>query len=139
MTYSIIEASGADLEIVQGPKAGCRRRLLGREDGFSEGNFPQRNTEIINKAIQGLSEEGGGILELPEGEYLVYTIVLKSGVYLRLTDETKILAAIPEIRDGWDKKSEDNFDYSYEKRDGEGGNYLEPEINPYVGNRCCSS
>ena len=66
-------------------------------------------------------EAGGGTVVIPEGEFKTYTIVLQSDVNLRLEKQAILRAARTEIT------------HSYEKQTGEGGNYMEPEVNLYAG------
>ena len=82
----------------------------GAEAGFDADAV--KNTDAINRAIKELSEAGGGTVVVPDGLFKMYTIVLQSNVNIFLSDDAIILGARP------------GFD---------GGNYLEPEVNIYVG------
>lgn len=81
---------------------------------------PVENTKAINEAIVKASEKGGTVV-IPEGDFRVYTIYLKSRVNLYLSEGCILHAARTDITN------------SYELQIGEGGNYGEPEINPYAG------
>ena len=89
--------------------------------GAGENIPPVENTRAINRAVLEASERGGGTVVVPEGKFRIYTVQLKSRVNLYLSEGSVLQAARTDIRD------------SYETQTGEGGNYLEPEINPYFG------
>lgn len=91
------------------------------EYGAAPDKNPVENTEAINKAIAELCEAGGGTVEIPEGDFHIYTLRLKSNVNLHLNKGAILHAARTEITK------------SYEKQKGEGGNYDEPEVNLYAG------
>lgn len=82
---------------------------------------PAENTMAINRAVLEAHQIGGGTVVIPAGEFKCYTIMLRSNVNLLLSDGAVLRAARTDIRN------------SYEKQEGEGGNYLEPEISPYAG------
>lgn len=82
---------------------------------------PVENTKAINKAIKKAYEAGGGTVVIPEGDFRVYTIRLRSNVNLYLSKGSILHAAKTDIKN------------SYELQEGEGGNYEEPEVNLYVG------
>ncbi|MBQ8638780.1 MAG: hypothetical protein IJ468_06400 [Lachnospiraceae bacterium] len=79
------------------------------------------NTNAVNAAIEQAAADGGGTVVIPDGEFKVYTIRLKSNVNLYLSDGAVLRAARTDITG------------SYEKQKGEGGNYDEPEVNRYAG------
>ena len=89
--------------------------------GASTNANPVHNTKAINTAIEKAYELGGGVVVIPKGDFKTYTIILKSNVNLYLEEGAIIHAARTDIN------------YSYEKQVGEGGNYLEPEVNLYEG------
>lgn len=130
--YGIREAVGIEEERIPKPDRTGRIRQLERSPFFSPENPPQQNTDYINREIDKLSAEGGGILKFPHGVFRVYTIVLKSGVFLWMQEDTILCAAIPSCDRKYETQCGD-FDYSYRHREGEGGNYLEPEVNVYIG------
>lgn len=81
---------------------------------------PIQNTKSINKAIEAAAVEGGTVV-VPEGDFKTYTIELRSNVNIELKKGSVLRAARTEIDTPW------------EKQPGEGGNYLEPEVNLYAG------
>ncbi|MFA9560648.1 glycoside hydrolase family 28 protein [Evansella sp. AB-rgal1] len=91
-----------------------------RDFGAGSDQTPVQNTRAINSAIEKASETGGTVI-IPKGDFRVYTILLKSGVNLFLSEGSVLHAAKTDIKN------------SYELQVGEGGNYEEPEVNPYVG------
>ena len=60
------------------------------------------DTPAINKAIEGAHAEGGGIVYIPAGTYLCFSIHLKSNVGLYLDHGATILAAEPTAEAGYD-------------------------------------
>lgn len=116
-TYNIKEATGASLR----PEELMKQTFYPITDfGASENASPVRNTLAVNRAIQTAAAEGGTVL-IPRGTYSVYTILLASNVNLCLEEGAVLTAAKTDIR------------HSYQKQEGEGGNYDEPEVNTYVG------
>ncbi|MBO5228928.1 MAG: hypothetical protein J6B39_08050, partial [Lachnospiraceae bacterium] len=79
------------------------------------------NTRAINRAILEAYQIGGGTVVVPAGEFKCYTIFMRSNVNLYLSEGAVLRAARTDIRN------------SYEKQEGEGGNYLEPEVSLYAG------
>lgn len=92
-----------------------------QEYGANPKKSPVENTKAINQAILSLFKAGGGTVEIPEGDFHIYTIHLKSNVNLHLNQGAILHAAKTDILQ------------SYEKQKGEGGNYDEPEVNRYAG------
>lgn len=89
--------------------------------GASPDASPITNTYAINEAIKKASSVMGGTVVIPKGTFYTYTIQLRSNVNLFLENNATIAAAKTDIL------------HSYETQIGEGGNYDEPEVNPYVG------
>ncbi len=115
--YNIKEATGASIR----PRQLMKPVFYPITDfGASPDAPPVRNTLAVNRAIQAAAPDGGTVL-IPKGTYSVYTILLASNVNLCLAEGAVLAAAKTDIR------------HSYQKQDGEGGNYEEPEVNPYVG------
>lgn len=113
----IPRATGASLC----PEAFRRERLFPvTAFGASPESSPEVNTRGINNAILAASREGGTVF-VPKGTFRTYTICLKSNINLCLEKGAVIAAAKTDIV------------HSHEKQSGEGGNYLEPEVNPYAG------
>lgn len=91
-----------------------------RDFGAGVDKLPVENTKAINSAIQKASEGGGTVL-IPKGDFRVYTIFLQSGINIYMSEGSILHGAKTDIKN------------SYELQTGEGGNYGEPEVNPYVG------
>ncbi len=89
--------------------------------GAVQNDHPVATTEAINRAIATAYHSGGGTVLVPAGEFKTYTIRLASNVNLYLEKGAVIRAARCEMFSG-DRVIP-----------GEGGNYDEPEVNPYVG------
>jgi len=124
MSNQILEATGASI----------RPQMLKKNDFFPITDFgaspeaePAVNTKAINDAIQKASAAGGGTVVIPAGTFLIYTILLQSNVNLLLEEGAVAAAARTDIRLFY----EDRLLYEIQK--GEGGNYEEPEVNPYAG------
>ncbi len=114
----IKEASGATVR----PEALFKSNYYSITDfGASPDASPTANTAAINNAISAAASEGGGCVVFPNGTYLTYTILLQSNVNLYLEEGAVVAAAKTDIK------------LSYTKQQGEGGNYEEPEVNPYLG------
>lgn len=91
-----------------------------RDFGAGIDKSPVENTEAINFAIQ-KAADGGGTVIIPEGDFRVYTIHLRSNVNIYMCKGSVLHAAKTDIKN------------SYEMQIGEGGNYEEPEVNLYAG------
>lgn len=116
-TYNIKEATGASIR----PEELMKQPFYPITDfGASTDASPVQNTLAVRQAIAAAAGKGGTVL-IPAGTYSVYTIFLASNVNLFLEEGAVLAAARTDIR------------HSYQKQDGEGGNYEEPEVNPYVG------
>ncbi|MCM1183209.1 MAG: hypothetical protein NC337_07530 [Roseburia sp.] len=89
--------------------------------GASTDAAAQTNTRAINEAVKKASSVMGGTVVIPEGTFYTYTIRLQSNVNLFLEEGAVIAAAMTDISD------------AHETQHSEGGNYDEPEVNPYVG------
>lgn len=114
----IQEATGASVR----PEMLRKKKFFQVTDfGASETARPASNTDAFNRAIREAAAAGGGTVVIPKGTFLTYTILLQSNVNLYLEEGAVIAAAKTDIL------------HSYEKQQGEGGNYAEPEVNPYLG------
>lgn len=71
------------------------------------------DSEFINKAIETVSENGGGTVYIPAGTYSCYSIRLKSNVTIQMETGTVITAAIPQGDNGYDE-AEPNPDPLYQ-------------------------
>ncbi|BDR52589.1 hypothetical protein KIM372_04960 [Bombiscardovia nodaiensis] len=87
-----------------------------------------RNTAAINAAIRAMAQEGGGTVVIPKGRFEVYTVVLCSQVNIFLENGAILAAARTDVRHGICDVQGELFTQT-----GQGGNYLEPEVNRYVG------
>lgn len=95
--------------------------LYASDFGAAPGKSAVENTQAINCAIKSASERGGAKVVIAKGEYRTYTIELASHVHLHFEEGAVIRAARTDIQ------------HSYVKQKGEGGNYLEPEVNLFAG------
>ena len=59
----------------------------------AKGDGKTLDTDAINSAIDAASHAGGGMVLLPAGSYLCYSIHLKSNITLQLTTGATIIAA----------------------------------------------
>lgn len=94
-------------------------------DGYFEGISPAECTNLINASIEKLHEAGGGTLVFPAGNYRIYTIVLRSNVNLFLDKGAFVCAAKCDV--------DLHYINQHVVQIGEGGNYLAPEVNTYLG------
>ena len=117
-TSEILEATGAS---VRPGQLFQEKQFYIADFGASPDASPLQNTEAFQTAIKEAALSGGGTVVVLAGHYLVYTILLKSNVNLYLEEGAVVAAARTDIV------------HSYEKQTGEGGNYAEPEVNPYLG------
>lgn len=115
--YTIPEATGASIRPCQLTQT---RFFPITQFGAAPDAPPVQNTQAVNQAIQAAAVQGGTVV-FPRGTFAVYTILLASNVNLLLEEGSVIAAAKTDIA------------HSYRKQEGEGGNYEEPEPNPYVG------
>lgn len=117
--FSIPQATGSNLSVCDLLKEEKIFNII--DFGAKANGDAVKNTIAINQAIESASQAGGGTVLFPEGDFKTYTICLKSNVNLYLSKGTILHAARTDIRQ------------SYEKQEGEGGNYAEPEVNLYAG------
>ena len=59
-------------------------------------------SDAINAAINRAAECGGGMVYIPAGDYLCYSIRLKSNIHLYLEQGARIIAAAPQQDRGYD-------------------------------------
>ncbi len=78
----------------------------------AKGDGVALDSPAINRAIDAAAEAGGGTVVLPAGDYLSYTVRLRSHITLRLESGATLLAADPPP-------------------EGEPGGYDAPEPNPH--------
>ena len=97
-------------------------RVYNIVDFGAKANTPEEPChDAINEAILRCNQDGGGTVLIPKCTFYTGPITLKSNVNLFLEEGAVVAAAKTDIK------------HSYSKQQGEGGNYDEPEINPYVG------
>jgi polygalacturonase len=115
--------------------------------GASTGADAQSNTKAINAAITAAAHNNGGTVIIPAGTYNTYTIRLKSNVNLFLTENAVIAAAMPNVLSSNDSPemplstrsprvlhNTENPNVLHDTDSPvSGGNYDEPEVNPWVG------
>ena len=94
-------------------------------EGYYEGMPPMACTELINAAIKHMHDLGGGTVVFSKGTYRVYTIVLLSNVNLYFEKDACLCAARTDV--------DLQYINQHVVQAGEGGNYLEPEVNKYLG------
>ena len=76
---------------------------------ISQSASGERNSKIINEEINGLSLSGGGTLVIPEGEYKITSVALKSNVTLFISKGAKLIA--PSFDESADLKKNDTPDH----------------------------
>lgn len=131
-TFTVMPASAeTDMGIPRATGATVTKDTLLKEDALfsitdfgavSEGGA-ENNTTAINAAIMAAYEAGGGTVVVPAGDFSAYTIVLQDNVNIRIDEGGIIRAGKTDIYD-W---------YGELTSAGEGGNYMEPEVNLYTG------
>ncbi|MCR4699671.1 MAG: glycoside hydrolase family 28 protein, partial [Bacteroidaceae bacterium] len=72
------------------------------KDFGAMGNGKHIDSPAINEAIDKAAEDGGGTVLISEGQYLCYSIRLKSGITLRLEKGAVIKAAQVSSEAGYD-------------------------------------
>lgn len=70
------------------------------KDFGAKGDSAAIDTEAINKAIDAASEKGGGTVWFPAGNYLSYSIHLKSNITLHLDNGAFLIGADPAAGKG---------------------------------------
>lgn len=80
--------------------AGGTTAVFNVKDFGAIGDGVHLDTEAINAAIAAAAEQGGGTVLLPAGEFLSFSIRLKSNINLHLGAGCKLLAANMDEHDG---------------------------------------
>ena len=75
------------------PEGGNAKALFSVRDYGATGDGKTVDTPAVNRAIEAVAAAGGGTLVFPAGTYVCFTIRLKSGVDLWLSNGCVILAA----------------------------------------------
>ncbi|KAA6310003.1 hypothetical protein EZS27_038614, partial [termite gut metagenome] len=73
------------------------------QDFGATGDGKTIDSYAINAAIEAASAQGGGTVYFPAGNYLSYSIHLKSHIRLFLDAGAKIIAAFPSATEGYDE------------------------------------
>lgn len=94
------------------------------KDFGAKGNGSTLDSPAINKAIAKASSKGGGRVVVPAGEYLCYSIEIKSGVELFLSPGSRIIAAAPTATEGYNLPENEEFT----EFQGFGHNYVENSL-----------
>lgn len=68
------------------------RPVYNIKDFGAKGNGKTLNTEAINNAVRSCSQQGGGVVMVPEGDFLSGTIELLDNVELRLAKGARLIA-----------------------------------------------
>jgi polygalacturonase len=92
----ILCLAGAALAVVAGPRIGAAAPAAGGFDVKSfgaTGDGKTPDTAAINKAIDAAAAAGGGTVFFPAGNYLSYSIHLKSNIALHLDQGATLIAA----------------------------------------------
>ncbi|GHV25158.1 hypothetical protein FACS1894176_02990 [Bacteroidia bacterium] len=79
-------------------------------DFGAKGDGKTIDSDAINAAIEAATAQGGGTIYFPAGNYLSYSIRLKSHIRLFLDAGAKIIAAFPSATEGYDE-AEPNTEY----------------------------
>jgi polygalacturonase len=72
-----------------------------REFG-AKGNGSTLDTAAFNRAMEAAAVEGGGVVEVPAGRYLCFTLHLHSHIELRFAPGAVLIAATPKGADRYD-------------------------------------
>jgi polygalacturonase len=76
----------------------------------AKGDSTSIDTEAINKAIDAASSTGGGTIYFPAGDYLSFSVHLKSNITLFLDNGANLIAAIPVGQTGYDAPEPNQWD-----------------------------
>ena len=96
--------------------------------GASPDADPTTNTRAFDRALLAASSRRHGIVIVPQGRFLLYSIHLRNGIRIHLEKGAVLAAARTDIRHGICDVQGESF-----RQRGQGGNYDEPEINRYAG------
>jgi polygalacturonase len=77
----------------------------------AKGDSATLNTEAINRAIDDAASAGGGTIYFPAGNYLSYSIRLKSNITIQLDNGANLIAAVPvQGQAGYDAPETNQWD-----------------------------
>ncbi len=108
--------------ILAGFSASAKQSIYNIVDFGAKGDGKTNNTKAINAAIESASKHGGGTVYFPAGDFLSYTIRMKSKITLNLEQGCRLIGDqevngvgydLPE-EDAWYKKFQD-YGHSYWK------------------------
>ena len=80
------------------------------KDFGAQGDGKQIDSHAINQAIEVAASQGGGIVYFPAGNYLSYSIRLKSHICLMLNAGAALIAASPSATEGYDDAEPNAYD-----------------------------
>ncbi len=84
-------------------------KIYNVKDMGAKGDGKTIDSPSINQAIINASNDGGGTVYIPSGEYACYSIRLKSHITLFLESGARIVAAFPTKDQGYDVAEENKF------------------------------
>lgn len=90
---------------------GCAQAQINVKDFGALGDGQHIDSPAINAALEKVAIDGGGIVILPKGTYLSYSIHLQSGVTLKFEDGAVLKAAPATETDGYDKAEPNDSHY----------------------------
>lgn len=108
--------------VLAGFSASAKQTIYNVVDFGAKGDGKTNNTKAINDAIESASKHGGGTVYFPAGDFLSYTIRMKSKITLNLEQGCRLIGDqevngvgydLPE-EDAWYKKFQD-YGHSYWK------------------------
>ena len=108
--------------VLAGFSASAKQTIYNIVDFGAKGDGKTNNTKAINAAIESASKHGGGTVYFPAGDFLSYTIRMKSKITLNLEQGCRLIGDqevdgvgydLPE-EDAWYKKFQD-YGHSYWK------------------------
>jgi len=85
-------------------------RYYNVKDFGALGDGKQIDSYAINQAIETAASQGGGTIYFPAGNYLSYSIRLKSHICLMLDAGATIIAAFPSATEGYDEAELNVYD-----------------------------
>lgn len=79
------------------------------KDFGAKGDGKTIDSPAINMAIDAASQAGGGMVSLPAGTYMSYSLRLKDNIHLYLENGAVLKAAQPTDKDGYDEAEPNEF------------------------------
>jgi len=90
-------AAGLALPRTRQMHAAATQRVFDVADFGAKGDGTALDSAAINRAIAAAADAGGGVVELPAGRYLCFTIHLRSHITLRFWPGAVLVAATPSF------------------------------------------